>query len=230
MEKEDKSSEYMIRIKAFELGEKVQEVGLAVQTALVTLNPITNAIFTAFSNWNTRKSMRQLEVMIQRMSDRLITVESFNDQYLQSDEFKELLFKSCNKVLADLREEKAKLFGDFLAGIARQEEISSSDSFMMLEMLDKLELEHIAFLSKMEPRTFDPTEKDDGWTGRDNDLAQLGVTGERFYLLSDYLSNLGLVTRLDKFDFDAETGELRMWRAYYLSRFGKKVLDTLREC
>lgn len=133
-------------------------------------------------------------------------------------------------MLADLREEKAKLFGDFLAGIARQEEFSSSDSFMMLEMLDKLELEHIAFLSKMEPRTFDPTEKDDGWTGRDNDLAQLGVTGERFYLLSDYLSNLGLVTRLDKFDFDAETGELRMWRAYYLSRFGKKVLDTLREC
>ena len=228
MEGENKSSESIIRIRAFELGEKVQNIGLAVQTALVTLNPITNAIFTAFSDWNTRKSLHQLEVMIQRMSDRLMAVDAFNEGYLQSDEFKELLFKSCHKVLADLREEKAKLFGDFLAGIARQEEFSSSDSFMMLEMLDKLELEHIAFLSKMEPRTFDPTEKDDGWTGRDSDLAQLGVTEDRFYLLSDYLSNLGLVTRLDKFDFDAETGELLIWRAYYLSRFGKQLLDTLR--
>ena len=229
MEEENKSSKSIIWIKAFELGEKVQDIGLAVQTALVTLNPITNAIFTAFADWNTRKSLRQLEVMIQRMSERLMAVESFNEGYLQSDVFKELLFKTCHKVLADLREEKAKLFGDYLAGIARQEEISSADSFMMLEVLDKLELEHIAFLSKMESRTFDPSEKEDGWTGRDRDLAQLDVMEDRFYLLSDYLSNLGLVTRLDRFDFKADTGELVMWRAYYLSRFGKKLLDTLRE-
>lgn len=166
--------------------------------------------------------------MIRSLSDRLTAVESYREQYLESDEFKELLFKTCHKVVADLREEKARLFGDFLAGVACEEDLSSSDSFMMLEVLDKIELEHLSFMLKMEPRTFDPTEKDDGWTGDDEDLKQLGVDEDRFYLLSDYLSNLGLVTRLEKFNFDSDMGELVMWRAYYLSRFGKKLLDTLR--
>lgn len=219
---------HRIEFKAFEFGEKVQDIGLSVQTALVTLNPVTNAIFTAFSEWNARKSLRQLEVMIQSLSDRLTAVESYREEYLESDEFKELLFKTCHKVVADLREAKARLFGDYLAGVALEEDLSSSDSFMMLEVLDKIELEHISFMAKMEPRTFDPSEKDDGWTGDDEDLEQLGVDEERFYLLSDYLSNLGLVTRLDEFNVESGTGQLVMWRAYYLSKFGKKLLDTIR--
>ena len=212
----------------FELGEKVQEIGQAVQTALLTLNPITNAIFTAFSEWNTKKSLHQLEVMILRLSERLATVEDLQEDFLQSDEFKELLFKTCHKVVADLREEKARLFGDFLAGMALQEGVSSSDSFMMLEVLDKLELEHVSFLAKLESRTFDPAEKEAGWTGDEEDLKQLGVDKERFYLLSDYLANLGLVSRLEQFKVEAETGYLVMWRAYYLSMFGKELLKVLK--
>ena len=165
-------------------------------------------------------------MMIQRLSDRLAAMETLHEGYLQSDEFKELLFKSCHKVVADLREEKATLFGDFLAGVALQEGVPSSDSYMMLEVLDKLELEHVALMVKMEPRTFDPREKERGWRADEEDLKQLEVDIDRFYLLSDYLSNLGLVSRLE--NFKVETGQLFMWREYYLSIFGKKLLDIIR--
>lgn len=53
MKKENYSLVKTIELKAFELGEKVQDIGLSVKTALITLNPVTNAIFTAFSEWNT---------------------------------------------------------------------------------------------------------------------------------------------------------------------------------
>lgn len=215
-----------IEIDTIEFAEKVQDAGMAVQAAVSTLNPVTNAIFTAFSEWNSRKSIRQLQIMIQRLSDRLTAVEDYHEEYLQSDEFKELLYKTCHKVVADLREEKAILFGDFLAGSAVDEEIPSSDSFMILEVLDKIELEHLAFMTKMESRTFDPQEKVAGWTSDDDDLMQLGVSEERFFLLSDYLSNLGLVTRLEKFKVD--DGEIVMWREYFLSGFGKKVIGVMR--
>jgi hypothetical protein len=216
----------MIEINAFEFAEKVQDAGMAVQAALSTLNPVTNAIFTAFSEWNSRKSMRQLQIMIQRLSDRLTALEDYHEEYLQSDEFKELLYKTCHKVVADLREEKAILFGDFLAGSAVDEEITSSDSFMILEVLDKIELEHLAFMTKMESRTFDPQEKVAGWTSDEGDLMQLGVSEERFFLLSEYLSNLGLVTRLEKFTVD--NGSIVMWRESFLSGFGKKVIGVMR--
>ena len=228
MKEEDKSLVNKIESKVFELGKNVQDIGLSVQAALVTLNPITNALYAAIADWEARKNLRQLEVMIKTLSERLAVVESYREDYLQSDEYKALLFKTCHKVLSDLREDKARLFGEYLAGVTFEEDLSSSDSYMMLEVIDKIELEHLSLLSKMEPRTFDPTEKEDGWTGDDEDLKQLGVDADRFYLLSDYLSNLGLVTRLEKFNFDSDTGELVMWRAYYLSKFGKKLLDTLR--
>lgn len=215
-----------IEIDALEFAEQVRDAGMAVQAALSTLNPVTNAIFTAFSEWNSRKSMRQLQIMIQRLSDRLTALEDYHEEYLQSDEFKELLYKTCHKVVADLREEKAILFGDFLAGSAMDEEIPSSDSFMILEVLDKIELEHLAFMTKMESRTFDPQEKVAGWTSDEGDLMQLGVSEERFFLLSDYLSNLGLVTRLEKFTVD--DGKIVMWREYFLSGFGKKVIEVMR--
>lgn len=218
-----------IEIAASEFAEKVCEAGMAVQTAVLTLNPVTNAIFTAFSEWNNRKSMNQLQTMIQHLSDRLNALEDCHEEYLCSDEFKELLYKTCHKVVADLREEKATIFGDFLAGAAIGENIPCSDSFMMLEVLDKIELEHLSFLSKMEPRTYDSKEMDAGWTNDDEDLKQLGVNEERFCLLSDYLSNLGLVTRLEKFRVDEETGHLVMWREYYLSSFGKKLLDVIKQ-
>ncbi len=215
-----------IEIDTIEFAEKVRDAGMAVQAAVSTLNPVTNAIFTAFSEWNSRKSMRQLQIMIQRLSDRLTALEDSHEEYLQSDEFKELLYKTCHKVVADLREEKAILFGDFLAGSAADEEIPSSDFFMILEVLDKIELEHLAFMTKMESRTFDPQEKVAGWTSDEGDLMQLGVSEERFFLLSDYLSNLGMVTRLEKFTVD--NGSIVMWREYYLSGFGKKVIEVMR--
>lgn len=216
-----------LEIKAFELAEKVQDIGLSVQAALMTLNPVTNLIFTAFTDWNTRKSLNQLQVMIQRLSDRLGAVEGIQEEYLHSDEFKELLYKTCHKAIADLREEKAELFGDFLAGAASEKHPPVSDAFMMLEVLDKLELEHVAFMKRMESRCYDPSEKEAGWQVTVDDLKLLDVSEERFGLLTDYLSNLGLVTRLEQFKVD-DTGHLVMWREYYLSRFGKKLLDVLR--
>lgn len=218
-----------IEIAASDFAEKVSDAGMAVQAAVMTLNPVTNAIFTAFSEWNNRKSMNQLHKMIQHLSDRLNAHEDSHEEYLKSDEFKELLYKTCHKVVADLREEKANIFGDFLAGAAIGENISCSDSFMMLEVLDKIELEHLSFLTRMEPRTYDSKEEESGWTNDDEDLEQLGVNEERFYLLSDYLSNLGLVTRLEKFRVVEETGQLVMWREYYLSNFGKKLLDVIKQ-
>ena len=225
----NKSQMSKIEFKAFELGEKIQEVGLSIQTALVALNPVTNAIYTAYSEWSIRKSMRQLEVMMKELSMMLENVEEGKVGILQSDEFKELLYKTCQKVVADLREEKASLFGDFLAGTVTHEDIPASDHYMMLETLDKLDLEHIAFLAKMEPRAIDPSEQSAGWTSDDSDLAQLGISEERFFLLSDYLSNLGLVTRLEKFNVDQTKGHLIMWREYYLSTFGKTLLKLLKQ-
>lgn len=218
-----------IEIVASDFAEKVNDAGMAVQAAMLTLNPVTNAIFTAFSEWNNRKSMMQLHKMIQHLSDRLNALEYSHEEYLKSDEFKELLYKTCHKVVADLREEKATIFGGFLAGAAMGENIPCSDSFMMLEVLDKIELEHLSFLTRMEPRTYDSKEEESGWTNDDGDLEQLGVNEERFYLLSDYLSNLGLVTRLEKFRVEEETGQLVMWREYYLSNFGKKLLDVIKQ-
>lgn len=215
-----------IELDAFNLAEIVRDAEMAMQAAVSTLNPVTNAIFTAFSEWNSRKSMRQLQIMIQRLSDRLTALADYHEEYLQSDEFKELLYKACHKVVADLREEKATMFGDFLAGAAMDEDIPCSDSFMILEVLDKIELEHLAFMTKMEPRTFDPQEKVAAWTSDEGDLMQLGVSEERFFLLSDYLSNLGLVTRLEKFTVDK--GSIVMWREYFLSAFGKKVIEVMR--
>ena len=210
----------------FDLCRELQEIGFSVAAGITSLIPITSAIFTGYSHWSNSKSYQQLLLMVQSLSDRLKAVE-VNKGYLESDEFKALLYKTAHKVVADLREEKAKLFGDFLAGIAIQQPECSSDSFMMLEILDKLELEHIDFMQRLEQRTFSQSEEDSGWTASEENLKILGVSEERFSLLCDYLTSLGIVTRLEQFNVE-EDGHLVMWREYYLSSFGKKLMDVLR--
>ena len=208
------------------LSENIQQIGLSIPAAIATLHPITNAIFAGYSAWNSRKSRQQLYTMITHLSKRLEALEDYDMEFLASDEFKELLYKVSQKAIIDLREQKAALFGDFLAGAAKREHPPISDSFMMSEILDKLEIEHIDFLSKMSSRTFSAEEQMSGWKAEDEDLKLLGLDETRFLLLSDYLSNLGLVSRLEQFKVD-DTGHLIMWREYYLSRFGKLLLDTL---
>ncbi len=210
----------------FDLCQRLQEIGLSAAVGIASFIPVTNAIFTGYSLWSSNKSYHQLLVMIQSLSDSLKAVEVSKD-YLESDEFKALLYKTAHKVVADLREEKAKLFGGFLSGVAIHEPESSSDSYMMLEILDKLELEHIDFMQRLEPRTFSQSEENPGWTTSEEDLKILGIAGDRFSLLCDYLTSLGLVTRLEKFKVE-ESGHLMMWREYYLSSFGKKLVEVLR--
>ena len=210
----------------FNLCKELQDIGLSVAAGITSLIPVTSAIFTGYSHWSNSRSNQQLLVMIQSLSDRLKAVE-VNKGYLESDEFKALLYKTAHKVIADLREEKAKLFGDFLAGIAIQQPECSSDSFMMLEILDKLELEHIDFMQRLEQRTFSLSEEGPGWTTSEEDLKILEVSEERFSMLCDYLTSLGIVTRLEQFNLEGD-GNLVMWREYYLSGFGKKLVDVLR--
>lgn len=203
------------------------DVVTAVSMALSTLDPKANFILSGISAWRSNRSIRLIKNTLTEFEARLNALDNCNMNYLNSDEFREIFLKTMHKVVADLREEKAKMFGDFLAGVAAQETSSTSDSYMMLEVLDKLELEHINFMKSLEPRTFSQNEDCPGWTTREEDLKILGVSEDRFSLLCDYLSGIGMVTRLEKFGIN-DNGNLLMHREYYLSLFGKKLFATLR--
>ena len=43
-------------------------------------------------------------------------------------------------------------------------------------------------------------ENNEGWRGNEQELKSLNITEERFTFLSDYLTNLGLVSRIEEFE------------------------------
>lgn len=94
---------------------------------------------------------------------------------------------------------------------------------MFLATLDKIDVEHIYFLQRLSGRnTFKDFEHDKGWQGEKEKLIELNIVRERFFLLCDYLTNIGLVSRIEKCRLEEEC--LDMNREYFVSIYGMELL------
>lgn len=221
---QDQLSNKVVQLE-MEVINRFKDAQILLAEAGVTFIPVANAIYNAYSNFTTRKALHQITILINGLESRLRKLELFDMDFLNSEEFTTLLYKASAKITTDLRQEKAHLFAQFLVGSVRKERRpSQSESFMVLEALDKIDYEHVDLLDRMRMKDKNGEVKE--WSVENESLVKLGVSEDRFLLLCDYLSHVGLVSKLASFNVDND-GVLIMRYVYVVSQLGELLLDSL---
>lgn len=204
-----------------------EEIPIIVETMIASIancNPLLSAIFSSYSTYSNNIAHRAIQKVLEEFSKRISKIENIiNKDYLQSNEFNSLSYRTFIKAATEVRNEKLEIFAIFLTQSVLLKDVEISDKFMFLETLDKIDIEHIYFLQRLSGRnTFKDFEHDKGWQGEKEELIELNIVRERFFLLCDYLTNIGLVSRIEKFRI--EEGCLYMNREYFVSIYGMELL------
>lgn len=211
------------------IGDNLPNIVQSAMAMIVGFNPLLSTIYSSYSTYSNNNAHKAIRKVLYQLSDKIDELENLVDRnYLQSDEFKNLSYRTFMKAVAEIREEKLIMFADFLARSALPINIEVADKYMFLETLDKIDVDHICFLNKLSVRSaLNDVEKVIGWRGEEKDLIVLGVNQERFFLLCDYLANVGLISRIEKFEIIPESGMLCMTREYFVSYYGMVFLKFI---
>lgn len=209
---------------------KPYNIPIAIETISAALSsniPILSSIYNAYSAFSNHVAHKALRITLIELSNRLSELEQYivRDS-LYSDEFKNFSYKVFLKATEEIRTEKLKLFAQFLAQSVLPSNIGNTDKYLFLETLDKVNLEQLLFIEMLKGDTIDVDYQNTGWTGKEDELKNQGITQERFLFLADYLTNIGLVSRIEK--FKVEEGMLYMWREYFVSSYGLSFLSYLK--
>lgn len=212
-----------------QIKENISNIVQTVIASIAGCNPLLAAGFSSYSTYCNNVAHKAIYKIMNDLSCKIKEIECSIDQdYFLSDEFKALAYRTFTKAATEIRNEKLEVFTNFLTHSALLKEVEISDKYMFLESLDKIDLEHIYFLNKLSCKNaLDDIENIKGWQGIDKELVVLGVNKERFTLLCDYLANIGLVSRIEK--FKVEEGTLYMTREYFVSTYGIKLLQFTRD-
>ena len=102
--------------------------------------------------------------------------------------------------------------------------------YLFDDTIDKIDENLFDFLLRMSSRVLeDSVSETKGWGGDISDLALLNVDSTTFRLNADYLLSVGVVIRLPKFEIDTETGQMAYHEEYYVTQYGKKFVDFVKE-
>ncbi len=206
----------------------------AIGGALASCHPISSAIFTGFNTYRNEIEMRFVKDVIVGINERIQRLEQRLDKdYMQSDDYKNFLYKTLRMATNDVRQEKLRLFANIIVNAALEDRADEKDGrkYLYDETIEKLDEELFVFLLRMSTRVLDGFDMEaKGWSGIDEELEVLGVDVNTFHFNAEYLLSVGVVVRLPRFDFSAETGVLSYHEEYYVTRYGYDFVEYVKDC
>lgn len=202
---------------------------LAVSTVFP---PLWNALSAEKEQRNTAEMDFMKEVLVD-VNDRMVRLKKLVDEeYMKTEDFKNFLHKMLLKATFDLRREKMKLFANLIVNATLKEFADVSDRWKYLygETIDKIDVELFQFLLNVKSRCITKgKELDLGWTGKEPELAAMGIDQTTFRMNADYLMSTGLMTRIHQTRPNAQTHSLLVQDEYYVTEFGSRFIGFVRE-
>lgn len=206
---------------------------ISVAGGVASFNPLTSAMFTYLSTFRNEVETRFLKDFILKLNERISKLEEKVDkEYIKSDDFNNFLYKTIRLAASDVRKEKLGLFANIIVNSALVGNANENDGLKYLfdDIIDKIDENLFDFLLRMSSRVLEYSESETTGWGRDSsELSLLNVDSTTFRLYADYLLSVGVVIRLPKFELDTDTGHLLYHEEYYVTQFGKKFVDFVKE-
>ena len=206
---------------------------ISIVGGVMSYHPITSALFTYYSTFRNEVETRFLKDFILKLDERISKLqEKVDKEYIKSDDFNNFLFKTIRLAASDVRKEKLRLFANIIVNSTLVGNANENDGLKYLfdDTIDKIDENLFDFLLRMSSRVLeDSVSETKGWGGDISDLALLNVDSTTFRLNADYLFSVGVVIRLPKFEIDTETGQMAYHEEYYVTQYGKKFVDFVKE-
>lgn len=204
--------------------------GVIIESCLIAVAsqfPIVSGVASLYADWKNQQEFKNIQRLIEEHAKSLNDlVDLIDKQYLKTEDYIFTLHRTIDKAKNEIRDSKKKLFSDFLTQSCLIKNTEKSDKFIFLEILDKVDIEHIKFLSYLNEK----------WNGMRNDFAimnaiipkETGLTKERVNFLVQYFISIGLIVHYDDFEIE-DNGQLWSDTKYYVSGLGSDFLDFLKE-
>jgi hypothetical protein len=113
-----------------------------IESSLVSIAssfPIASSLATGWSEYKNHKQAERIEKILTDYGKRLQNIEEDVDQeFLASDEAKNLIEQTVNKGKDELREEKRKFLSEFLANSSTKKLSKDREKEMILDTIDKI--------------------------------------------------------------------------------------------
>ena len=194
--------------------------------------PLWNAIAAEKEQRNTAEMDFVKEVLVD-VNERMVRLEKLVDEeYMKTEDFRNFLHKMLLKAALDLRREKKNLFANVIVNATLREFADVNDRWKYLygETIDKIDVELFRFLMNVKSRCITKgKELDYGWTGKESELAAMGIDQTTFRTNADYLMSTGLMTRIHQMRYDGAQSSITPQDEYYVTEFGMGFIDFVRE-
>ena len=195
-------------------------------------SPLWNALAAENEQRNTAEMDFVKEVLVD-VNERMIRLEKLVDEeYMKTEDFRNFLHKMLLKAALDLRKEKMNLFANVIVNATLREFADVNDRWKYLygETIDKIDVELFRFLLNVKSRCITKgKELEIGWTGKEPELAAMGIDPTTFRTNADYLMSTGLMTRIHQTRHNAQTHSLLVQDEYYVTEFGTGFIGFVRE-
>lgn len=172
------------------------------------------------------------EVLVD-VNERMMRLEKLVDEeYMKTEDFRNFLHKILLKAALDLRKEKKNLFANVIVNATLREFADENDRWKYLygETIDKIDVELFRFLLNVKSRCITKgKELDLGWTGKEPELAAMGIDQTAFRTNADYLMSTGLMTRIHQMRYDKVHSSITPQDEYYVTEFGTGFIRFVRE-
>ena len=172
------------------------------------------------------------EVLVD-VNERMMRLEKLVDEeYMKTEDFRNFLHKILLKAALDLRKEKKNLFANVIVNATLREFADENDRWKFLygETIDKIDVELFRFLLNVKSRCITKgKELDLGWTGKEPELAAMGIDQTAFRTNADYLMSTGLMTRIHQMRYDKVHSSITPQDEYYVTEFGTGFIRFVRE-
>lgn len=204
--------------------------GVIIESCLIAVAsqfPIVSGVASLYADWKNQQEFENIQRLIEEHAKSLNDLADLIDkQYLKTEDYIFTLHRTIDKAKNEIRDSKKKLFSDFLTQSCLIKNTEKSDKFIFLEILDKVDVEHIKFLSYLNEKR----------NGMRNDFVimnaiipkETGLTKERVNFLVQYFISIGLIVHYDDFEIE-DNGQLWSDTKYYVSGLGSDFLDFLKE-
>lgn len=194
--------------------------------AIASAFPILSIPASLYRDWQNNIELKSIQETLRLHASELLRHEDkIDEKYLKSDEYLFILHKTINKAKNEFREEKKQIFSDFLTKSCFRRNIDNTDKLIFLEMLDKLELEHLSFITYL--NSLDVTSRV-GWDIDSKMYKETGKDERRLNLLVSYFISLGLVSPKIEFKINEDMHMIQE-SGYVISELCVDLINFLKE-
>lgn len=205
-----------------------QAIGQIVEScikAIASQIPIVSGVASLYADWKNSTEFNNVYHLIDYHAKALEKLQEKVDViFLESDGYAYILHKTILKARNEIRENKREIFAEFLTQSCLTKNSKNADKLIFLEILDKIELEHIILLKCLANRK---NKHKDSWIIDFSLSQETDLNEERIKFLVQYFISIGLVLVYNNFEIK-DDGNLWSETRFFVSDLGVNLLDYLK--